>query len=225
MTRTPLSSSRAAWPSDVSPSGTAIQRYIVAGPPASRRPLRPRTSRSSSRFRRYDSRARSTCASSPQATTDARWTNSCGAVPTFGRNRRRASTSSGSPATNPLRKPVIDDRFESVLNATTFVRSASCSAEGGGSSNQSSVYASSEASTKPRSRASDASRSRNASGATAPVGLFGELSQTSAVRSPDVVGTSSSVGQEAVLLAKRELDHARAGERRPAAGDRVARAR
>ena len=152
----------------------------------------------------------STCSSSPQATTEARWTNSCGAVPTFGRNRRSASISAGSPATKPLRKPVIDERFESVLNATTFVQSSSWSAEGGGSSNQSSLYASSEARTKPCSRASTASRSRNASGATAPVGLFGVLSQTSAVRSQTSSATASSVGEEAVLLEERQLDDARA---------------
>src|SRR5919204_33252 len=37
------------------------------------------------------SRVRSTCASSPHATIEARWTNSCGAVPTVGRNLRSAA--------------------------------------------------------------------------------------------------------------------------------------
>jgi hypothetical protein len=44
--------------------------------------------------------------------------------------------------------------LERVLKTATFVWSVSCSAEAGGCSNQSSVYASSDATTKPYSRAS-----------------------------------------------------------------------
>ena len=40
---------------------------------------------------------------------------------------------------------VIDDLFDSVWNTTTFSRFASCTADDGGSSNHSSVYASSDA--------------------------------------------------------------------------------
>ena len=80
-----------------------------------------------------------TWVSSPQAVTEARWTNSCGAVPTVGRKAFSAAISVGSPAAKPLRYPVIELRFESVLKTTTLVRSPSCSAEAGGCSNQSSV--------------------------------------------------------------------------------------
>jgi hypothetical protein len=57
----------------------------------------------------------------------------------FGRNVRNAAMSSGSPATKPLRNPVIEERFESVLKTTTLVQSSSSRADGGGSSNQSSL--------------------------------------------------------------------------------------
>src|SRR5688572_31577109 len=114
----------------------------------------------------------------------------------FGRNRRRAPTSAGSPATKPLRKPVIEERLERELNTTTFVQSSSWSADGGGSPNQSSVYASSEASTKPCSRASPARVSRKESGAMAPVGLFGVLSHTNAARRQTSSCTSSSAGRK-----------------------------
>jgi hypothetical protein len=60
-------------------------------------------------------------------------------VPTVGRNALSADTSAGSPATKPLRYPVIEERFDSVLKTATFVRSPTCSAEAGGDSNQSSV--------------------------------------------------------------------------------------
>ena len=155
----PCSSSRSANVSDVSPAGTSSQRYIVASLPATRMPLRAKRSSRSARLRPYRARVSATCASSPHATTEARWTNSCGAVPTVGRNAFSAPISVGSPAAKPLRYPVIELRFESVLKTITLVRSASCSADAGGSSNQSSVYASSEATTKPCSRASPASRS------------------------------------------------------------------
>ena len=117
----------------------ATQRYIVAGPPASRTPVRANRSRKSARLRAYAARARSTCASSPHATTDARWTNSCGAVPTFGRYCRSAATSAGSPATKPERKPVIDERFDSVLKTTTSVEVVELQRGGGWRSNQSSL--------------------------------------------------------------------------------------
>ena len=70
-----------------------------------------------------------------------------------------AATISGGAQTKPERYPVIDERFESVLKTTTFVRSATCSADTGGSSNQSSEYASSEQTRKPCSRARAASSS------------------------------------------------------------------
>ena len=40
-----------------------------------------------------------------------------------------AAISCGSPAAKPERYPVIDERFESVLKTSTFVRSATCRAE------------------------------------------------------------------------------------------------
>ena len=84
--------------------GVATQRYIVAGPPASRSPIAgEQVEEQLALARRRAARARSTCSSSPQATTEARCTNSCGAVPTFGRNCFSAAISSGSPATNPER--------------------------------------------------------------------------------------------------------------------------
>ena len=46
-----------------------------------------------------------------------------------GRKLRSASPISGGAQTKPERYPVIDERFESVLKTTTFVRSATCSAE------------------------------------------------------------------------------------------------
>jgi hypothetical protein len=48
-------------------------------------------------------RARSTCASSLHATTDARCTNSWGAAPVDGRYVFSAETISGGPATKPER--------------------------------------------------------------------------------------------------------------------------
>ena len=122
-TTTPRRSSRSAQASEVSPSGTSTQRYMVAAPAATRQPLRASTGRRTSRLRRYASRVRSTCASSLQATTDARWTNSCGAAPVEGRYVLSAETISGGPATKPERYPVIDERFESVWKTTTFDRS------------------------------------------------------------------------------------------------------
>jgi hypothetical protein len=75
-----------------------------------------------------------TCASSDHATTAARWTNTCGAVPTVGLNCFSAAISSGSPATNPERYPVMDERFESVLKTATFVRSETWIDDAGASS-------------------------------------------------------------------------------------------
>jgi len=74
-------------------------------------------------------------------------------------NARSASATEVFAATNPERYPVIDERFDSVLKTTTFSRFATCSAETGGSSNQSSEYASSEQTRKPCPRASSAARS------------------------------------------------------------------
>ena len=85
-----------------SPS-TASQRKNVASPPASRRPAGSSAGRSVSRLRRYTSRTASTCSSSDHAATEARWTNSCGAVPDRGRNARSASQIAGAAHTNPER--------------------------------------------------------------------------------------------------------------------------
>src|SRR5581483_5504200 len=93
------SSSRAAHASDASPPGTSTQRYIVASLAATRQPFRASTESSTSRFCPYAARVRTTCSSSPQATIDARWTNSCGAAPVDGREARSAPTRSGGPAT------------------------------------------------------------------------------------------------------------------------------
>ena len=51
----------------------------------------------------YRARVSTTCSSSPQAVTAARCTNVGGAVPTFGRKRLSAPTSSASPAAKPER--------------------------------------------------------------------------------------------------------------------------
>ena len=100
--------------------------------------------------------------------------NSCGVTPVAGRSRLRSAISPRSPATNPLRYPVIDERFDNVLIASTFVRSESWSTPGGGSSpNHSSEYASSDASTTSCIRHRSAASSKNPTGAIAPVGLFG----------------------------------------------------
>jgi hypothetical protein len=64
--------------------------------------------------------------------------------PTVGRNFRSASITGAGAAVKPDRYPVIDERLESVLKTTTLVRSDTCSADAGGSSNHSSEYASSE---------------------------------------------------------------------------------
>src|SRR5581483_10203368 len=56
-------------------------------------------------------------------------------------------------------RPEAAQRIDSVLNTTTFVRSPTSSAETGGSSNQSSEYASSEQTRKPCVRARSASSS------------------------------------------------------------------
>ena len=61
-----------------------------------------------------------------------------------------------------------------MLNTATFVRSATCSADAGGSAPKySSEYASSDATTKSCDRASSAARSYSSKGAVAAVGLFG----------------------------------------------------
>src|SRR5581483_847714 len=98
-----------------------------------------------SRFARYRVRVSSTWRSSFHAATDARWTNSCGAVPTVGRYAFSAAMTSGGAATKPERYPVIDERLLKVWKTITRERSRTCSADGGGESNHSSVYASSEA--------------------------------------------------------------------------------
>ena len=95
--------------------------------------------------------ARSTCASSLHAATDARWTNSWGVTPTRRAERlqRRDQLADRRPRTRSD-SPVIDERLLSVLTTSTFVRSPTCSAEAGGPpSNHSSLYASSSASRKP----------------------------------------------------------------------------
>ena len=173
-------------------------------------------------MRAYASRVRTTCASSPHATTDARWTNSCGAVPTLGRKRRSAAISSGSPATKPLRNPVIEERFDSVLNATTFVQSSSCSTEGGGSSNQSSLYASSDASTKPCARAQSREPLEERQRGNGPGGVVRRVQPDERRASPEVVGHVVERREEAVLLEERKLDDTCAGERGTATGDGVA---
>ena len=87
---------------------------------------------------------------------------------------QRAPMRSGSPAAKPLRYPVIDERLLNVCRTTTLLRSPVASAlEGGASPNQSSLYASSEASSTSWERQRSAASRRNDSGATAPVGLFG----------------------------------------------------
>ena len=70
-----------------------VHRRVARRRRASR--LRSSTGSRTSRLRPYRSRAASTCSSSPQATIEARWTNSCGAVPTVGRYFLSASTSHG----------------------------------------------------------------------------------------------------------------------------------
>src|SRR5205823_2323057 len=124
------------------------QRYIVASLAKISQPRPSTAGISTSRFARYRARVSSTWRSSFQATTEARCTNSCGAVPTVGRYDFRAATTSGGAATKPERYPVIEDRLLSVWKTTVRDRSAAWSAEGGGSSNHSSVYASSEPMTK-----------------------------------------------------------------------------
>src|SRR5215218_7921817 len=93
----------------------------------------------------------------------------------------------------------MDERLESVLNASTPVRSATCSADAGGSpANQSSLYASSLASTAPATRDRAAASSRNAGGAVTAVGLFGVLSHSSASRSQSSASRSGSQPRSAV---------------------------
>ena len=135
---------------------------------------RANSSRKTRRFSAYRARLSSTWVSSFHAAIEARCTNSWGVTPTLGRSALRAPIRPGSPAANALRYPVIDDRLLSVLIARTLVRSPTCSADtGGGPSNQSSLYASSEASNTSWWRHRSAAWRRKSSDATAPVGLFG----------------------------------------------------
>ena len=212
---------RSACDSDVSPSGTSIQRYIVAAPPASRSPLRAATSSSSARFRAYASRARSRAPRHPRRRPTRAVRTPAGRYrvrpePAQRGDQLRVSRDEAAPEARhrgALRERVEHDDVRPVVELQ---------GRGGGSSNQSSVYASSEASTKPCARASPREPSRRSSDATAPVGLFGVFSQTSAARPQTSSAHLVEVGEEPVLLEERELDDPCAGERGAATGHGIA---
>ena len=90
----PCSSSRVANASDPPGHGDPeVHRRGVAGDPQA---AAPQCAADDARAcAAYRARVSSTCRSSFQAAIDARWTNSCGAVPTVGRNARSAATSVG----------------------------------------------------------------------------------------------------------------------------------
>ena len=127
---------------------------------------------------------------------------------------RARRSSSGSPATNPERKPVIDERFESVLKATTPSRSASCSADGAAVEPQLGVrLVARRARTRarapaPRARARNAER-RDGSRS----GCSGSSARASAVRRQVSGGDGVEVGRNPLRLEQRQLDDLRARER------------
>ena len=133
-------------------------------------------------------------------------------------------SASASPATNPLRYPVIDERLLSVLSTTTLVRSPSCRrAPAGPSSNHSSLYASSEASsTSCAAPASAASRQERERRHRAGRVVRVVQPQRSPARSHMLVGDAVEVGQEAALLVSGRRSDLAAGEPRAPFGDRVA---
>ena len=168
------------------------------------------------------SRVRSTWSSSPQAATDARWTNSCGATPTFGRYAFSAAMSSGSPATKPERYPVIDERFESVLKTTTFAPVGDLSADAGGVAELELAVRLVGGEHEAVLRASAAAARRTRAARSRRSGCSGSSSRGArrGATSPPV--DRVEVGEEAALLAQRQRYDLLAGEQRAALGDRVA---
>ena len=107
------------------------------------------------------------------------------------------------------------------MKTTTFVRSASCSAEAGGSSNQSSVYASSEATTKPCSRASAGQTLVEGERRGGGGGVVGVVDPEDGQPRPGLVVDRVEVGQEAPLLAQGQRQRPRVREEGAALVDRV----
>ena len=136
-----------------------------------------RTARGRSRASRRSARGcSSTCASSFQAATQARWTNSCGVTPTLGRSALSAAISVAVAGREPAavarhRRALADSVLtrEDVREVADLQRARRRAA------------ARTTARCRPRRRPAarrgarqrSAASRRNASGATAPVGLFG----------------------------------------------------
>ena len=192
-------------------------------PPASRSPFRVEdVEQDRALARRTPRGSRTTCASSPQATTDARCTNSCGAVPTFGRKRRSAAISVGvagdEAAPEPGHRRALRERVErdDVRPVVELERRGRRLVEP--ELGVRLVRGEHEA-VLARERREPLEERERGDGAGRVVR---RVQPDERRASPDLVGHGVERWEEPVLLEQRKRDDTRAGERGAATGHRIA---